>query len=346
MLGKERIAAEGDIDPDECTGGECVGCPAHSPTGRTTMTMPDRDTARNWVGKRVLDTEGAALGTCSNLYEDDTTAVPEWLRVELLEGTQALVPTAGAVEAEGDVRVAVPRSLVLTAPRMGLGEHVTEPQEIGLYEHYGIPYSTEVSDTVLPAGPPAAPPTPMPSGPPSEPEPAPAGPPSAPESTPAQVSPGEGAEGRRSMRDWLSGLTAVRRATPYLAAAGGVAAGGAAAGLWVRRRRAARQPTRGERLTRAAQAALGDVGGVAARGTATAAVLAATGVQRSLGRPAVARAVLIALSGFAAGYALARRSSPGTPTDAVAETEREHADPLAVGQPSPGGAGGTGATPR
>ena len=61
------------------------------------MGLPERDEARNWVGRTVVDREGVELGACTAVLADEATGVPEWFYVEV-EGVSAVVrpwtPTA------------------------------------------------------------------------------------------------------------------------------------------------------------------------------------------------------------------------------------------------------------
>jgi hypothetical protein len=116
------------------------------------MALPDKDTAQHWVGRRVHDEAGDEIGTCAALYVDDVTDAPEWLVLDLADERQVLVPIGGASESAGAVRVAFTRTTVLAAPSMGAGGKASNDEEARLYQHYGVPYSTAESDSVLPEG--------------------------------------------------------------------------------------------------------------------------------------------------------------------------------------------------
>jgi hypothetical protein len=115
------------------------------------MALPDRDVALTWLGKTVVDRDGARIGRCSAVFTDDATGVPEWLGAQL-GGVMAFVPLLDASEVGGQVQVVVSRDLVVNAPLIGSVERVSEDQEAALYRHYGIEHSRAASATLLPAG--------------------------------------------------------------------------------------------------------------------------------------------------------------------------------------------------
>src|SRR4051812_41412232 len=116
------------------------------------MTLPERGVAWNWVGRTVLDRDGAEIGVCRAMLTDDATGQPEWLYAEVDEAT-VIVPLVDATETDEHVRVSVSRTAATSAPPpAGDTEHLSQDEEAALYRHYGIEYSTAVSETLLPAG--------------------------------------------------------------------------------------------------------------------------------------------------------------------------------------------------
>lgn len=105
-----------------------------------------------WVGLPVRDAAGERVGTCTAVYADDATGLPEWALVQGGSDSQLhFLPLVDA-RVEGDsLRVGFSAEQVDTAPRLGNQGHLTEAEETELYQHYGVPYSAEPSDTVLPA---------------------------------------------------------------------------------------------------------------------------------------------------------------------------------------------------
>jgi hypothetical protein len=114
------------------------------------MTLPDREAARNWIGRTVVDRDGAEIGTCAALLADEATGSPEWMYAERDEVT-VVVPLLDATGSGGRVQVTVARADVDGAPRFGPTRELSQAQEAALYRHYGIEYSSATSDTLLPA---------------------------------------------------------------------------------------------------------------------------------------------------------------------------------------------------
>ncbi|MGY1760637.1 hypothetical protein ACI79G_16625 [Geodermatophilus sp. SYSU D00779] len=114
------------------------------------MTLPDRDAARDWIGRTVLDRDGAEIGVCAALLADEATGLPEWMYAERDEVT-VVVPLLDATDSGGRVQVTVTRADADGAPRFGPARELSQDQESELYRHYGIEYSTATSDSLLPA---------------------------------------------------------------------------------------------------------------------------------------------------------------------------------------------------
>jgi len=113
------------------------------------MTLPDRDAARDWLGRTVVDRDGAEIGVCAALLADEATGLPEWMYAERDEET-VVVPLLDATENGGRVQVTVTRDDADSAPRFGPARELSQDQEAVLYRHYGIEYSTTTSDSLLP----------------------------------------------------------------------------------------------------------------------------------------------------------------------------------------------------
>jgi hypothetical protein len=101
------------------------------------MTDPTTPTARNWVGRPVVDQDGRALGTCTTVLEGRLTRAP-WLLVQGA-GARGFVPGRDAVESDGRVRVAVTREQLESAPPTALPEELSETEESTLRRHYATP---------------------------------------------------------------------------------------------------------------------------------------------------------------------------------------------------------------
>ena len=108
------------------------------------MGLPSPEQASAWGGKMLVDREGAAIGTVTQIYSDNATGLPEWATIRLGEAT-VFLPLLDAVEADGQVRVQVKRDDVAKAPMVGPGRRITEQEEARLYQYYGIDYTPERS---------------------------------------------------------------------------------------------------------------------------------------------------------------------------------------------------------
>src|SRR5215217_3521425 len=129
--------------------------------------LPDPETFGDygkWPGREVHG-PGGRIGDVREIYLDDATDRPEWVLVDLEQGSR-FVPLAGArIEGEA-ILVVHGTSAVQGAPDYELSKELTRDQERELYDHYDVPVSEEVSDSLLPDPEPEPEPTPEP-----EPEP-------------------------------------------------------------------------------------------------------------------------------------------------------------------------------
>jgi hypothetical protein len=123
------------------------------------MGLPDPDSAKAWGGKLLVDREGTAIGTCTEIFVDDATGLPEWASADL-SGGPAFIPLMDAAESGDQVRVAVRQADVADAPPVAEPGHISTDEEERLYRHYGIEFSQDASETVLPVDEPLAPPEP------------------------------------------------------------------------------------------------------------------------------------------------------------------------------------------
>ena len=114
------------------------------------MTLPDREGTRDWIGRTVVDRDGSDIGVCAALLADTATGLPEWMYAERDEET-VVVPLLDATGNGDRVQVTVTRADADAAPRFGSARELSHEQEAELYRHYGIEYSTDTSDSLLPA---------------------------------------------------------------------------------------------------------------------------------------------------------------------------------------------------
>ena len=105
-----------------------------------------------WYDRRIVDTEGAKIGTIADVYLDHDSQRPEWALVHTgLFGTrETIVPIAGASTRGDDLVVPYEKSFVKDAPNVGSDEELSDEDEARLAEYYGLQYSR------LPKGSPTA----------------------------------------------------------------------------------------------------------------------------------------------------------------------------------------------
>ncbi len=111
--------------------------------------MPETTSAYDFRGRTVLDSQGEKIGKVDELYYDQEGGQPEWALVNTgLFGTKkTFVPIKGASPTGEDVRVPVTKDQVKDAPRVEADQELSEREERQLFEHYGVPYTTEGSTT-------------------------------------------------------------------------------------------------------------------------------------------------------------------------------------------------------
>ena len=104
-----------------------------------------------WVGRTLVDRDGAEIGACTAVFSDDATQLTEWVCSEL-GGAAVFIPAVGPAESSGQMQVAVSRADVTEAPSVGDAQHISAEEEAALYRHYRIPHSRAASPTLLPTG--------------------------------------------------------------------------------------------------------------------------------------------------------------------------------------------------
>ncbi len=111
--------------------------------------MPEMTDAYQWHGRTMVGSDGEKIGKISEIYEDPETGKPEWATVSSgLFGTKSnFVPLAGASPDGEDVRAQVTKDQVKDAPGVENDGDLSEPEERRLFEHYGVPYTSEGTTT-------------------------------------------------------------------------------------------------------------------------------------------------------------------------------------------------------
>jgi hypothetical protein len=111
-------------------------------------------------GRPVYTSDGEKLGDFEEIYHDEATGEPEWIRVKsstlggILGTKHFLVPLAGAEFQDGEdptIRVPYSKDRVQYAPDVE-GDWISEEDERQLYRYYGLQYSERRSETQLPEG--------------------------------------------------------------------------------------------------------------------------------------------------------------------------------------------------
>jgi hypothetical protein len=96
-----------------------------------------------WRGQDVVDPGGDKLGKLEALYYDAEVDEPAFVAVKA--GTfgkhLTLVPLAGASVGRDFLRVDVPKDRFKKAPSFDPDAELSQADEAGAYEHYGIAYA-------------------------------------------------------------------------------------------------------------------------------------------------------------------------------------------------------------
>ena len=111
--------------------------------------MPDITEAYDVRGRTLVDAAGEKIGKINEVYHDQEGGQAEWAVVNTgLFGTrQSFVPLADASPSGEDLQVQVSKDLVKSAPNVEADQELSEQEERVLFEHYGVPYTTEGSTT-------------------------------------------------------------------------------------------------------------------------------------------------------------------------------------------------------
>ena len=105
--------------------------------------------AYEWQGRTIVGSDGEKIGKVSEIYFDGETDKPEWATVSSgLFGTKShFVPLADASPDGRGRSGAVSKEQVKDAPSVDPDGELSEQEEQRLFEHYGVPYTTEGSTT-------------------------------------------------------------------------------------------------------------------------------------------------------------------------------------------------------
>ena len=111
--------------------------------------------AYDFGGRTLVDRNGEKIGTVDEVYADRDGEQPAWALVHtgLLGTSKSFVPLRGASPRGEDVRVLVDKQAVRDSPSVEADQELSEAEERRLFEHYGVPYTTEGSTTTTQGGP-------------------------------------------------------------------------------------------------------------------------------------------------------------------------------------------------
>lgn len=102
-------------------------------------------------GRTLIDRDGAKIGKIHELYCNQEDDQPAWALVssDLLDTSKTFVPIRRARKSGEDALVPFAKWQIKTAPRIEPDQELSEPEERRLYDHYGIPYTSEGPTTAI-----------------------------------------------------------------------------------------------------------------------------------------------------------------------------------------------------
>jgi len=107
---------------------------------------PGLEEVRGWVGSRLDEIGGAAVGKIEGVYVDEEDGGAEWLLARLSRfGRHSLVPARDAVAGVGHVWVPYGREVIRGAPRAEPGQPLGIDRELELCAHYGTRREDELA---------------------------------------------------------------------------------------------------------------------------------------------------------------------------------------------------------
>lgn len=117
---------------------------------QTTMTIEQLSEAQ---GLPVYSSDSEKIGKVEEVFYDYETRQPEWLGIGtgMLGTKRVLVPVVGAALRGDGLYVPYTKDKVTGAPDTDADE-IPQDVETLLYSHYGLDYSTQRSESVLPEG--------------------------------------------------------------------------------------------------------------------------------------------------------------------------------------------------
>jgi uncharacterized protein (TIGR02271 family) len=116
--------------------------------------VPTVQEATHMRGMTAVDRDGDKIGKIEDVYLDQDTGQPEWLAISggLFSSGVSFVPLAQATPEGDNVRVPYEKSHVKDAPHAEADGALSQEEEARLYQHYGLDYGENRSDSGLPEG--------------------------------------------------------------------------------------------------------------------------------------------------------------------------------------------------
>jgi sporulation protein YlmC with PRC-barrel domain len=110
-------------------------------------SKPSLNEALGWIGSRVDDINGVAIGRLEDIWIDPATGEPRWLLVKegRFGGRSTLVPFDDAVPGDGHVWIPYERDVVREAPQVEPAVPLTQQVEMTLRNHYAANTTAAVS---------------------------------------------------------------------------------------------------------------------------------------------------------------------------------------------------------
>jgi sporulation protein YlmC with PRC-barrel domain len=110
-------------------------------------SKPSLNEALGWIGSRVDDINGVAIGRLEDVWIDPATGEPRWLLVKegRFGGRSTLVPFDDAVPGDGHVWIPYERDVVREAPQVEPAVPLTQQVEMTLRNHYAANTTAAVS---------------------------------------------------------------------------------------------------------------------------------------------------------------------------------------------------------
>ena len=117
------------------------------------MSLDTREVS-NWIGRTACEPDGSKIGRIEDVYLDEQTGKPEWVAVAtgMFGSRLTFVPISGATSNGDDVMLNFTKQQVTDAPNAEADGALSQDDEARLYQHYGMDYSEDRSDSGLPDG--------------------------------------------------------------------------------------------------------------------------------------------------------------------------------------------------